>query len=86
MGVKLKPKMAEELRKHGGELTEDMAEKLIGSMIVKKAPANGGVSIKLSEDIQQKYFTSMNAGQMAEIVKLALEAWFSGKEAAYVQQ
>lgn len=32
--------MAEELRKHSGELIENMVEKLIGSMIVKKTTAN----------------------------------------------
>lgn len=86
MGVKLKPKMAEELRKHGGELTEDMAEKLIGSMIVKKTPANEDVNIKLSADVRRKYFAGMNAIQMSEVVERALEAWFSGKEVAHVQQ
>ena len=86
MGVKLKPKMAEELRKHGGELDKNMVESLIGSMIVKKPSADEGVKVKLSDDIRQKYFAGMSVLQMEEVVEQALEAWFSGKEVAYVQQ
>ena len=85
MGLKLKPKMAAELRKHSGELTERMVERLIEAMIVKKVSGNEGMRVILSEDIRQKYFSDMNAAQMAEVVEQALEAWFSGKEAAYVQ-
>lgn len=86
MGVKLKPKMAEELRKHGGELTEDMTESLIEGMIVRKASCDDGTRVKLPDNICEKYFSGMNAVQMAEVVVQALEAWFTGKEAAYVQQ
>lgn len=86
MGVKLKPKMAEELRKHGGELTENMTESLIEAMIVRKASCDDGTRVKLPDNICEKYFTGMNAVQMAEVVTQALEAWFAGKEAAYVQQ
>ena len=32
MGVKLRPKMAEELRKHSGKLTEELVESVIDSM------------------------------------------------------
>ena len=85
MALKLKPKMAAELRKHGGELTERMVERLIEAIIVKKVSGNEGMRVILSEDIWQKYFPDMNAAQMAEVVEQALEAWFSGKEAAYVQ-
>lgn len=86
MGVKLKPKMAEELRKHGGELTEAMTENLIEGMIVRKASCDEGTRVKLPDNICEKYFSGMNAVQMAEVVTQALEAWFTGKEAAYVQQ
>lgn len=85
MGLKLKPKMAAELRKHSGELTERTVERLIEAMIVKKVSGNEGMRVILSEDIRQKYFSDMNAAQMAEVVEQALEAWFSGKEAACVQ-
>lgn len=86
MGVKLKPKMAEELRKHGGKLTENMTESLIEAMIVRKTSPDDGTRVKLPDNICEKYFTGMSAVQMAEVVSQALEAWFSGKEAAYVQQ
>lgn len=86
MGVKLKPKMAEELRKHGGALDRDTAKDLIGSMTAKKPSAGESVQIKLSDHIRQKYFVGLSAAQMAEVVEQALEAWFLGKEDAYVQQ
>lgn len=86
MGVKLKPKMAEELRKHGGELTEAMTENLIEGMIVRKASCDEGTRVKLPDNICEKYFSGMNAVQMAEVVTQVLEARFTGKEAAYVQQ
>ncbi len=84
IGVKLK--MAEELRKHGGELTENMAESLIEAMIVRKTSHDDGTRVKLPDNVCEKYFTGMSAVQMAEVVLQALEAWFSGKEVAYVQR
>ena len=86
MGVKLRSKMAEELQKHSGELTEDLVENTIDSLIARKASEDDGVRLKLSDSIRQKYFVGMSAVQMAEVVERVLEAWFSGKEAAYVQQ
>lgn len=79
MGVKLKPKMAEELRKQAGELTEDAVEQMIGSMVVKK-PAGKELKEKLPEDLLKEYFEGMDALQVAGVVEQALEAWFSGKE------
>ncbi|MGN1171302.1 MAG: hypothetical protein ACI4SZ_06570, partial [Lachnospiraceae bacterium] len=38
MGVKLRPKMAEELRKHSGELTEELVESVIDRRIL---PSDG---------------------------------------------
>lgn len=86
MGVKLKPKMAEELRKYGGALDRDTVKGLIGSMTAKKPSVGESVQIKLSDHIRQKYFVGLSAAQMAEVVEQALEAWFLGKEDAYVQQ
>lgn len=79
MGVKLKPKMAEELRKQAGELTEDAVEQMIGSTVVKK-PAGKELKVKLPEDFLKKYFEGMDALQVADVVEQALEAWFSGRE------
>ena len=86
MRVELKPKMAEELRKHGVELTEDRTESVIEAMIVRKAFCDDGTRVRLPDNICEKYFSGMNDVQMAEVVAQALEAWFSGKEAPYVQQ
>lgn len=55
MGVKLKPKMADELRKHGGELTEDAVESLIDSMTVRNTSAGDGVKVVLSDSIRERY-------------------------------
>lgn len=86
MGIKLKPKMTEELRRHSGELTEDVTGSLIESMTVWKPSIDNGTTVKLPDSICGKYFSGMNAVQMAEVVAQALEAWFARKEAAYVQQ
>ena len=86
MGVKLKPRMAEELLKYGGALDRDTVKGLIGSMTAKKPSVGESVQIKLSDHIRQKYFVGLSAAQMAEVVEQALEAWFLGKEDAYVQQ
>lgn len=86
MGVKLRPKMAEELRKHSGKLTEELVESVIDSMSSGRASADDGLRVKLPDSVRQKYFVGMSAIQMAKVVEQALEAWFSGKGAAYVQQ
>lgn len=83
LGAKLRPKMAELLRQRGGELTADLVEQLIDSMIEKKS-SEDGVMIRLSDRILNKYFKGMSTEQMAEIVEQALDAWFSGKGGADV--
>ncbi len=83
LGAKLRPKMAELLRQRGGELTADLVEQLIDSMIEKK-PSEDGMMIRLSDRILKKYFKGMSPEQMAEIVEQALDAWFSGKGGADV--
>lgn len=55
-------------------------------MIANKASADDGLRLKLPDSIRQKNFAGMSAIQMAEVVEQALEAWFFGKEVAYVQQ
>lgn len=83
LGAKLRPKMAELLRQRGGELTADLVEQLIDSMIEKKS-SEDGVMIRLSDRILNKYFKGMSTEQMAEVVEQALDAWFSGKGGADV--
>ena len=83
LGAKLRPRMAELLRQRGGELTADLVEQLINSMIEKKS-SEEGVMIRISDRILKKYFKGMTRVQMAEIVEQALDAWFSGNGGAYV--
>lgn len=81
MGVKLKPKMMEELRKHDGKLTESVVKKLIGESTDKKPSSSEWVNVKLSNDLFRKYFAGLNAAQMSEVVERALEEWFRKEDA-----
>lgn len=80
--LKITPKMAAQLRKASGDLDEDKMLEIIDGLKVKKNP--NGISLKLPQAICSKYFEGMNAEQMASIVEQALDAWYAGKEAAYV--
>ncbi len=82
LGAKLRPRMAELLRQRGGEITADLVEQLIDSMLEKK-PSGDGVMIRLSDRILKKYFKGMSTEQMAEIMEQALDAWFSGRGRKY---
>lgn len=75
-GLKLKPKMAAELRKIAGTLTEEKIGEIIGALSVKKE-ANAGVNLKIPKSICKKYFDGMAPEQMASVVEQALAAWFS---------
>ena len=80
--LKITPKMAAQLRKASGDLDEDKMLEIIDGLKVKKN--TNGISLKLPQTICSKYFEGMNAEQMASIVEQALDAWYAGKEAAYV--
>lgn len=84
-GLRLKPKAAAELRKHGGELTEERIADIMDALSVDRISGNEGISIKLPEPVCEKYFAGMETAQMAAEVEQALDVWFSGKGAAYVQ-
>jgi ParB family chromosome partitioning protein len=73
-GIKLKPKMAEELRRQSGDLTEEKVRGIIDSMTVRKAAAP--VRVKLPDGICKKYFSGMDEAQMTDVIAQALEAWF----------
>lgn len=75
-GLKLKPKMAAELRKQSGELDEGTIAQIMDALSVKKRSANVGVSLKLPNSICEKYFEGMDTDQMAALVEQALAAWF----------
>lgn len=79
-GKKLKPKQAVELRKMGKEITKEAVEKVLAGKEQKKPQS---VSVKLPVEVYEKYFAQMDAGEVQEIMKKALEGYF-GKEAAGV--
>ena len=83
--LKLKPKAAAALRKHGGDLTEEKIVEILDALSVKKRSGNEGMNLKLPNSLCEKYFSGMESKEMASIVEQALDAWFSGKGAAYVQ-
>ena len=80
--LKITPKMAAQLRKASGDLDAEKMLEIVDGLSVKKN-ANG-ISLKLPQAICSKYFEGMNAEQMASIVEQALDAWYAGKETAYV--
>ena len=75
-GLKLKPKMATELRKQSGNLTENKIAEIMDALLVKKNGSNAGVNLKLPNSICEKYFVGMDSEQMTELVEQALAAWF----------
>ena len=82
-GTKLKPKAATMLRKHSGELTDDMAAEILESTVAKKKSTV--VSLKMPTDLCSKYMDGMKPEQMITLIEQALDAWFAGgKEAANV--
>lgn len=76
--VKMKPKLAELLRSKSGELTEQVIEEILETMIQKKKPAS--VQIQLSSAVCEKYMKGMNAEQMTEIMEQALASWYERKD------
>lgn len=80
-GMKLKPKMAAELRKHTGGLTEDAVKQLIGDMVEAKPASSRWVKVRLSDDVCHKHFAGLSAAQITEMVEQALEDWFAKEDA-----
>ena len=76
-GKKLKPKQAVELRKMGKVITKVAVEKVLAG---KEQKIPQSVSVKLPVEVYEKYFAQMDAGEVQEIMKKALEGYF-GKEA-----
>lgn len=79
-GLKLKPKMAVELRKSTGNLTSEKISEILDAVSVRQHSVNGGVSLKLPNTVCEKYFGGMNTEQMAALVEQALAAWYAGSE------
>lgn len=81
--VKVDEKTAKAVRAVAGELTE---EKLKEILHPAKMPAQVKmVSVKIPAEAEEKYFSGLKAKDRADLVMQALEAWFAGKEATYVQ-
>ncbi len=76
-------KAAKSIRAAAGELTEDKLEEILYP-IRESAPAKA-VSVKIPAEAEEKYFSGMKAKERTDLVIKALDAWFSGKEAADVQ-
>ena len=68
---------AVELRKMGMEITKEAVVIVMAGMEQKKPQS---VSVKLPVEVYEKYFAQMDAGEVQEIMKKALEGYF-GKEA-----
>ena len=43
------------------------------------------MSIKIPAEAEEKYFSRMKAKERTDLIMKALDAWFVGKGAAYVQ-
>ena len=81
--VKGDEKAAKAVRAVAGELTEEKLEEILHPA---KAPAQVKmVSVKIPAEAEEKYFSGLKAKDRADLVMQALEAWFAGKGAAYVQ-
>lgn len=75
---------AKAIRAAAGELTEEKLEEIL-HLAKKPLPARS-VSIKVPAEAEEKYFSGMKAKERTDLVMKALDAWFAGKGAAYVQQ
>ena len=81
-GSPVNEKAAKAIRAAAGELTEDKLEEILHP---QKAPALAkAVSIKIPAEAEEKYFSGMKAKERTDLVMKALDAWYAGKEAAYV--
>lgn len=75
---------AKAIRAAAGELTAEKLEEILHP--AKKPLPARSVSIKIPAEAEEKYFSGMKARERTDLVMKALDAWFAGKEAAYVQQ
>ena len=79
-GIKISQKSVKELRDRSGSLDDkDVADVMNPKINISKT-----VSIKIPMETGEKYFAGKTAKERSDVVVMALDAWFSGKEAAYV--
>lgn len=80
--VKVDEKMAKAVRTAAGELTEGKLDEILHPT---KVPTQAKmVNVKIPVEAEEKYFSGLKAKDRTDLVMQALEAWFAGKEAAYV--
>lgn len=82
-GSAVNEKAAKAIRTVAGELTEEKLEEILHP--AKASALAKAVSVKISAEAGEKYFSGMNAKERTDLVMKALDAWFAGKEAAHVQ-
>lgn len=82
-GSAVSEKAAKAIRTVAGELTEEKLEEILHP--AKASALAKAVSVKISAEAGEKYFSGMNAKERTDLVMKALDAWFAGKEAAHVQ-
>lgn len=81
-GSPVNEEAAKAIRAAAGELTEDKLEKILHPP--KVSVTAKAVSIKIPAEAEEKYFSGMKAKERTDLVMKALDAWYAGKEAAYV--
>lgn len=81
--VKVDEKTAKAVRAAAGELTHGKLEEILHP--AKASSTAKMVSVKIPAEAVENYFSGLKAKDRADLVMQALEAWFAGKEAAYVQ-
>ena len=79
-GIKISQKSVKELRERSGSL----ADKDVADVMNPKTNTSKTVSIKIPVETGEKYFAGKTAKERSDVVVMALDAWFSGKEPAYV--
>lgn len=82
MGSAVTEKVAKAIRAATGGLTKEKLEEILHP-VKESAPAKA-VSIKIPVEAEEKYFAGMKSKERTDLVVKALDAWFAGKEAAYV--
>lgn len=79
-GTKISPKAARALREQSGALDADVLPDILNP----SSAAAKTMSIKIPADAGERFFSGKTAKERSDVVVMALEAWFSGREAAYV--
>lgn len=80
--LKMKPKMAAELRKQTGKLAERVLAEILDASTVNKSSKDGMVSLRIPNTVCEKYLEGFSAEQMTAVVEQALAAWFESVKGA----